>query len=54
MPSQWRNDQKGGGQATGRKAPSIPNRMANGPKQTDNGTGAGTKVPPLKPVPGDR
>ncbi len=52
MPSQWRNEQSGGGQATGKSAPSIPARTANGPKQTDNGTGAGTKVPDLKRVPG--
>lgn len=52
MPSQWRNDQSGGGQATGRTAPSIPARPANGPMQTDNGTKGGTEVPKLKRVPG--
>ena len=54
MASQWRNDQKGGGQATGRTAKPIPDRSAKGPKQTDNGTGKGTKVPDLKRVPGVR
>ncbi len=52
MPSQWRNEQSGGNQATGRKAKSIPARTANGPKQTDNGTKSGTEVPSLKRVPG--
>ncbi len=52
MPSQWRNDQSGGNQATGRKAKSIPARTASGPMQTDNGTGAGTKLPKLKRIPG--
>ena len=54
MADQWRNDQSGGGQATGRNAPSIPDRTASGPKQTDNGTGAGTTYTPLKQVPGDK
>lgn len=54
MADQWRNDQKGGGQATGRSAPSIPDRTASGPKQTDNGTGSGTTTQPLKPTPGVR
>lgn len=51
---QWRNDQAGGGQATGRIAKPIPARTAAGPMQSDNGTGAGTKVPKLKRVPGVR
>jgi len=51
MPSQWRNDQKGGGQATGKSAPSIPARSATGKLSRDNGSGAGTKVEPLKRVP---
>jgi hypothetical protein len=49
---QWRNDQKGGNQATGRTAKAIPGRTANGPKQTDNGTGKGTTYTPLKHIPG--
>lgn len=52
MPSQWRNEQSGGGQATGRTAKPAQDRRANGPKQTDNGSGAGTDVPKLKQVPG--
>lgn len=51
MPMQWRNTQSGGGQATGKNAPSIPARTASGPKQTDNGSGAGTRVEPLKRKP---
>lgn len=54
MPSQWRNDQSGGGQATGKTAPAIPARVASGAMQTDNGTGAGTDVPKLKRVPADQ
>ena len=50
-PMQNRKDQKGGNQATGKTAPSIPDRTATGPMQTDNGTGAGTTVQPLKRVP---
>lgn len=52
MPSQWRNDQSGGGQATGKTAQPTQKREAKGPMQTDNGTGLGTEVPKLKPVPG--
>ena len=51
-PMQYRKDQKGGGQATGRNAPTIPDRFATGLIQTDNGTGAGTKTTKLKRVPG--
>lgn len=51
-PKQWRNDQSGGNQATGRTAKPIPARTASGPEQLDNGTGAGTKVPRLMRVPG--
>jgi hypothetical protein len=52
MPSQWRNDQSGGGQATGKTAQPTQKRSADGPMQTDNGTKAGTTVPKLKRVPG--
>lgn len=52
MPSQWRNDQSGGCQATGKTAKPTQKRMAKGPMQTDNGTKAGTEVPKLKRVPG--
>ena len=54
MPDQMRKDQSGGNQATGRTAKPIPARTASGPKQLDNGTGAGTRVPELKRVPGVR
>lgn len=54
MADQTRKDQSGGAQATGRTAKPIPARTATGPKQTDNGTGAGTQVPQLARVPGVR
>ena len=54
MPSQWRNEQSGGGQATGRMAKPVKVPMASGPKQTDNGTKAGTTKVPLTRVPGVR
>jgi hypothetical protein len=51
MADQYRKDQSGGNQATGKTAKPIPSRTASPAGQTDNGTGAGTAYTPLKPVP---
>ena len=54
MADQYRKDHSGGGQATGKTVPAQDVVRANGPQQTDNGTGAGTTTQPLKPTPGVR
>ena len=54
MADQMRKDQAGGAQATGKTVPKQSPVTATGPKQTDNGTGAGTQVPKLTQVPGVR
>ncbi len=50
---QWRNDQSGGAQATGRKVPGqkvVQTKTTD--SQTDNWTGKGTEKLDLKRVPG--
>lgn len=50
---QWRNDQSGGAQATGRKVPAqdvVQTKTTS--NQTDNWTGKGTEKVNLKRVPG--